>query len=88
MTESKFEAASQIAKRATAITASIEKLQASPPGNIEIRMELIEKQDPKTVRIDCQDSGLPTDLVVRIHALILEDLIKERDELKAEFKEL
>ena len=89
MTEAKYKRAKVLADKATTITTSIETLEATPPDQLIISMEAKNKGDKsKTVSIYCMDSGNPTDLVVKIHALILEDLIAERVEFKAEFKAL
>ena len=89
MTEAKFERAAAIAKKALALTNSIKTMEFSPPGDIVITMENKKTKEGRgSVQVYCEDAGNPADIVMRIHQMILEDLIEERDELKQEFKEL
>ncbi len=89
MTEAKFERASEIAKKATAITNSIKAMEFSPPADLIICMADKKNKDARgSVQVYVEDAGNPADIVMRIHALILENLIEERDQLQQEFKEL
>ncbi len=88
MTEAKYEAASKIAKKATALTASIELLEGSKPDQLVLAMAKVKRDAKNTIQIYCMDPGNPTDLVVNIYEMILADLKGERTELEKEFKEL
>jgi len=80
-----FNQATELIKRAKALTVSINRLEAAPPRELQLHMHGPAEVSTINVWANNEDTA---DFVGKIHKQVLEDMKSERKELEIEFTEL